>query len=105
MAVKVLARADATTTLRRGAIISIYPIEQPWGTEELSDRFYRITVSDADYDDVIQYVDRIADAEGNIIETRRYHLPASVCDVLDANNGDLTVTLSETQAAMVDLSG
>ncbi len=56
MPAEMLVRIDIGPRVRGGAIIAVKPEGWQWGTEELSNRFARVRVTDADPADLEHYL-------------------------------------------------
>jgi len=95
MAAELLIKFDAAPTYRRGAIISIKPAGWQWGTEELTDRFCRIRVTDAEPADLEVYLGPyLIGPEGTkeLVNKRLYYVESTAVDAVAGQPGRLLVT-------------
>lgn len=104
MAAELLIRLEVTPTIRKGAILAVKPGGWEWGTEEMSDRFVRITVTDADPEDLKQYLgDYRIGPEGTkeLVNARLYYMDgASVDNVAAQPGGQLVTNKASVDAVM-----
>lgn len=100
MGAECLIRFEAAPTYRSGAILAIKPRGWQWGTEEMSDRFIRVTVTDAGPVDLEQYLgaqvtlvnEGTAEQTTEIVNKRLYYLDSVAVANVAAQPGRQLVT-------------
>lgn len=109
MPAEMLIRFDVTPSYRKGAILAIKPGGWQWGTEELTSRFVRVTVNDAEPADLEQYLGAqvILINEGTeeqtteIVNKRLYYMDSVAVDNVAAQPGRQLVTTKASVDAVM----
>lgn len=97
---EMLIRFEVTPTYKKGSILAVKPLGWQWGTEELSDRFIRVTVTDAYAYELEQYVGAYeipvnvgtAEETKEVVNKRLYYMDSTAVDNVAAQPGRLLVT-------------
>lgn len=95
MPAELLIRFNQTGNIRKGAILAVKPEGWQWGTEELTDRFVRVRVTDAEPADLEVYLgDYRIGPEGSkeLVNQRLYYMESTAVDNVAAQPGGLLVT-------------
>jgi len=95
MPAELLILFEVTPSYRKGAIIAVKPEGWQWGTEELTDRFCRVRVTDADPADLEQYLQaHLTGPEGTkeLANKRLFYMEATAVDSVGGQSGRLLVT-------------
>ena len=90
-----LIRFEQAGNIRSGAVLAIKPRGWQWGTEELTDRFIRVIVTDAHPADLEQYlVDYRTGPEGakELVNKRLYYVDSIAVSNVAAQPGRVLIT-------------
>lgn len=95
MAAEMLIKVDVTPTYVKGAVIAVKPEGWQWGTEELTNKFCRVRVTDAEPADLEVYLgDYRIGPEGTkeLVNKRLYYMESTAVDNVAAQPGGLLAT-------------